>query len=1013
MTRGSRWRRALGVLGAIAACGGRGGGASAEGEAGGAEAARGPFAELPFPTLGDADYEVDPEVGIELARSHVLVTIAEGAGAAEVEAAVAATKGEIVGALGPAGVILVRLPGEVVGAARHAAVEALRAHPAVRAASLDLRVGPTLLPPEARGTSGWDWSRQSGARRFWSLAAMGMPVAWNLKPILDEDDASVRKVTVAISDVALQAHPDLVPERIFGGGGGTTPYVPSDVFSYHATSVAGVIGARWDGRFADGISPNVRMIVGDAHTGRSADGAAGAKSLAETVAAAWRATQSEFAPRLLNLSLGMNYYRVCYAVKGRSRRCDPRIGADPADAARWGAPVPDADCKGQVVRAVLAAHAEAFSRVVDRAQARGPLLVVAAAGNDSEPDAGDPCATRQRSGLGPFPAELSSPFSWAGLRLGNPNILVAEVVIETGDMRGPLTRASYSNIDGHILAPGDNITGLAGGQADATMAWFSGTSSAAPHVTGAAAYLLNLNPGLDNATLRGLLLAQEGTAVAGTRTTKRLYVPAAIERMRVRMPGGGGRTEPGDRLLADMDDGSRDGFTRLERDDLGAVRGPYRERRIFKERPTRIDMADFRYYRDSAILLEENLSCAADMPACDLNGDGRFDVCDASGEDTTLLALERFPRAQLVPRLGEGETLLRSAEALVPIYRLWDGDPVQGWRAEDLPGLMTSSDYEFYPQAFMSEAGARALRVTLLGAVSPAGAPTRTDPYTDREITGRTVWTAPLHAGVRLRVRIVGGSMDGRELESDLPDLSAGRHAHVILNPCALREGSPAPLTIDQVRSCEDGLPPAAIRVEGGGPPRSRGGPVGGETGGEAGGAPAPDSCEALARGGAPYACFRLTAEGYDSGQVMIVEPPAKDAGLYHGYYNRTYDNWPLKLQGRAAVRGSLEDVYVTLMFWGRESRSEAWNPNQEGNNDFSLHFTTTDFPNSRKLREFQVAYGPGGQNLATRVDAVGGFIEGTFEGQGHLFVNVGEERERRPGAAIRGSFRVRRGPDP
>lgn len=1016
MTRGSRWGRALLLLCTIAACGDRGprGAATgAGGEAGPAEAtpARGPFAELPFPQLGDADYEVDPEVGIELARSHVLVTLADGADEAAALAALAAVKGELVGALGQAGVILVRLPGEVVGAARHTAVDALRAHPAVKAASLDLRVGPTLLPPAGRGAGEWDWSRHSGTQRFWSLVAMGMPIAWNLKPLLDEDPPAARRVTVAITDSGLQAHPDLVPERIFGGSGVSAPHVPGDANSYHATAVAGIIAARWDGRFADGISPNAGIIAGDGGTTAVSSGAERVKSLARIVESTWRTTQSVFTPRLLNLSLGVNFYRTCHAVKGRSRRCDPRIGAEPADAARWGAPAPDADCKGALVRAALAAHAEAFSRMVDRAQARGPLFVVAAAGNDSQPDRGDPCTpARTRSGLGPFPAELASPFNWAGLRLGNPNILVAEVVRENLDMRGDLTRADYSNIDGHILAPGDDITGLAGGPGDATMAWFSGTSSAAPHVTGAAAYLLNLNPGLDNATLRALLLAQDGRPVAGTRTTKRLYVPTAIERMRVRMPGGG-RTEPGDVLLVDMDDGSLDGFTRLVRDDLGAIQGPYQTRRNFKTQPVRVDMADFRYFRDSAILLETNLSCAADMPACDLNADGRFDVADATADDATLVALERFPRAQLVPRIADAEALARSPAAIGPLQRYWDGDAVQGWRADELPGLMGSSDFEFYPQAFMNEAGAAALRVTLLGAVTPPTAPTRREPYTDREIRGRTVWTAPLHEGIRLRVQIVGGAMDGRVLESDVPEVGPGRHAHVILNPCALRPDSRALLTTDRVRSCEDNLPPVAIQVEGGGPPR-------GDAGTTTGGAPPPapgaaDSCEALARGGAPYACFRLTAEGYDSGPVTIVEPPEKNAGLYHGYYNANYDNWPLKLQGRATVNGSLEDVYMTLMFWGRETRQEAWNPDQEGNNDFSLYFTTTDFPGARTLRAFQVAYGPGGQNVATRVDAVGGFIEGTFHGDGHLFVRVGDEDERRPGARIRGSFRVRRGPDP
>jgi subtilisin family serine protease len=76
-------------------------------------------------------------------------------------------------------------------------------------------------------------------------------------------------------------------------------------------------------------------------------------------------------------------------------------------------------------------------------------------------------------------------------------------------------RASFSNFGSclDLFAPGVDVTSDGLGGSPATM---SGTSMAAPHVAGAAALLLQRNPGWSPSTVAGRLVAQ---ATAGRVTT--------------------------------------------------------------------------------------------------------------------------------------------------------------------------------------------------------------------------------------------------------------------------------------------------------------------------------------------------------------------------------------------------------------------------------------------------------------------------------------------------------------
>jgi type VII secretion-associated serine protease mycosin len=121
-------------------------------------------------------------------------------------------------------------------------------------------------------------------------------------------------------------------------------------------------------------------------------------------------------------------------------------------------------------------HSIAVATAVDYAETHG-VLVVAAAGNDGP------------TGAANYPAALDDTLAVASQDEG-------------GDVSWFSTRGAYVD----ITAPGSGIVST---YKDGRWAYMSGTSMAAPHVTGAAALLLAAEPGLTPAQVRARIV---GTA---------------------------------------------------------------------------------------------------------------------------------------------------------------------------------------------------------------------------------------------------------------------------------------------------------------------------------------------------------------------------------------------------------------------------------------------------------------------------------------------------------------------
>src|SRR3972149_5607270 len=142
----------------------------------------------------------------------------------------------------------------------------------------------------------------------------------------------------------------------------------------------------------------------------------------------------------------------------------------------------------------------------------------------------------------------------------------------------------------------------------------SGTSMAAPHVTGLAAYLLSLDPNLSTAQLKTLLtspnnrrtVATEGTmptnvngigAVSVSGPNKMIDAFATVMAIEILR---GGNNKVLQRALCDVDDGSRDGNMRLAPFSPADDTFPNTISRADKFRGDgKINMRDFRVYRDA------------------------------------------------------------------------------------------------------------------------------------------------------------------------------------------------------------------------------------------------------------------------------------------------------------------------------------------------------------------------------------------------------------------------------
>jgi subtilisin family serine protease len=234
----------------------------------------------------------------------------------------------------------------------------------------------------------------------------------------------------------------------------------------HGNHVAGIAGAIWGSKAGiDGAIPQAKIDAvpftveyGVDTTGLDNSGAAQAQRFNMFVDVANDlqdylddSTQNPDGLRVINMSLGYNFI------------ADGILQGKPED-------IP-------VLRAQIQNEAKIFAHIMKRYE--DTVLFVVAAGNDS------------KGQQIPYDAKWASSAAWAATQTPGDsrpkNVLVVEAVDRDGQ------RADFSNVGGHVSAPGVNILStLATG--DNAYNICSGTSQASPHVAALAALLFELDP---------------------------------------------------------------------------------------------------------------------------------------------------------------------------------------------------------------------------------------------------------------------------------------------------------------------------------------------------------------------------------------------------------------------------------------------------------------------------------------------------------------------------------------
>ncbi|MDP5226934.1 MULTISPECIES: S8 family peptidase [Arthrobacter] len=348
------------------------------------------------------------------------------------------------------GSTLVSLGREVSAQEADTAVAALLASGAVESAEPDARMWPELSPDDPRYAEQWDFTGANGMR---------IPGAW--------DVATGSGAVVAVLDTGITRHPDLDANILSGydfisdpatardGGGRDSD--PQDEGDWYAAGECGKTTAKNSSWHGTHVTGTVAAVTGNAV------GVAGVAPGAKVVPV-----------------------RVLGKCGGAT--------SDIADAIVWAsggtvAGVPVNPYPAQVINMSLGGTgtcSATYQNAINAAVARG-VTVVVSAGNSA--------------------ADAS------GSRPANCQNVVA---VAAGDKDGKL--ASYSNygttVD--VTAPGGDTSKSGGGilstlNAGTTVpgapsyAWYQGTSMAAPHISGLAAMMKSLKPGLTPTDVESLL----------------------------------------------------------------------------------------------------------------------------------------------------------------------------------------------------------------------------------------------------------------------------------------------------------------------------------------------------------------------------------------------------------------------------------------------------------------------------------------------------------------------------
>ena len=508
-------------------------------------------------------------------------------------------------------------------------IESLESNSKVSVVVQDILISTDLVTQPSTGTSAtnscavrrlpnegkWTWSSTPGEGN-WGLEIMRVPQVWNLNAAILKNDSNTSTSTsikTGILDEGFaEEHPDLKYSSLFSKNKNEGP---------HGTHTAGIIGATYNnGLGVDGVNPFANLFAVEVkslfpeHT---------ILSFGETMLFGsitfLRVIPFENRIKVLNISLGYNWSE-------RGINPDLTTGSE------------EDKEKSIFARTIANKQGQMFVDSQTFSTPQLPVIVVSA-GNDGGRD-----------------AKYNSPWTNAALVHGAKNIIVVESVAYSPVSLSAATRSGFSNIGGHVSAPGSNILStFYSPERGYIYETCSGTSMAAPHVTGLVGFLYSIDPDLPLPTNNSNpildLLREHGKPVGGGAEHLVDAFDTVMDLDSIQ------DSQQVLSMLLDIDDGTPDGNKRTNDEGLPLVPVSEDVDNDGGIGDGEIDMSDFRRWRDWLLQLENSGDLSLDggrlHPKKDVNGDGLIEGPEKEGI---------YPRGDFN---GDGQ-LSRTAKSHVP-----------------------------------------------------------------------------------------------------------------------------------------------------------------------------------------------------------------------------------------------------------------------------------------------------------------------------------------------------------
>jgi len=563
----------------------------------------------------------DPVTGVTASISRLRLRFQPGTTVGEAEAVLERAGAVIGGGFPSVDLLGIEIAGTSDHSSARAAVAQLRSESSVLHVSRVTTDDTNAVPPSSGDLDNWRWQNSfSAGGGNWGMEASRFPQAWNLADHATATNASV--TSLVIDGGFYDGHVDLptgtfdIGQICFNGlvladpnaaPNCTNPAIVSD----HGNHVAGTIGAAHNsttdsarGIGVDGANPFASMI------GVSKSGFTGIDLLQRALDLKAAGDPRFVDLRVVNFSMSdLFHWRSAPSWAAAHRALDCGFGPTDDDTVDGAPCLPWTDDDHL---AMVAREAEAAMPTLELASRLG-VVVVPASGNPAsifcifegqlystldEKDGCAPLTDSGQPGVGRPLNRVGSRFNaasadWpANAAVANPVIPVDAIGPEDGNT---FPRANFSNVGGAASAPGVSVLSSAE-VVDGESTWEvkSGTSMAAPHVSGLIGYLLALDPDLTVADIRAAIATFDDVSGASPDLTPAPRIDAFASVMRI-----DGMLE----VLLDVNDPSPDGNRRVIRAPGGATVAldtAFSPTPDFGADPDGvIDIRDFRRFRDA------------------------------------------------------------------------------------------------------------------------------------------------------------------------------------------------------------------------------------------------------------------------------------------------------------------------------------------------------------------------------------------------------------------------------